>query len=189
MDAGAWWAAIYGVAQSRTRLKRLSSSSSRQKYSSSFLKWKRQKQNLFPRMGMEPWGGFRVVVGGGWCRCPAPSVPTGPPSIPAGRWMLALGVSLQPPLSFPLGGKGSPGGFQHLCQLQSWPGLLFALSILFSASPLSLLTKLVSEPIFPAPPSSGVPIPEWVDRTEGYGFAFPFLTAWMTCYTLRTYRQ
>ena len=58
-DGGAWWAAFYGVAQSRTRLKRLSSSSSRQKYSSSFLKWKRQKQNLFPRMGMEPWGGFR----------------------------------------------------------------------------------------------------------------------------------
>ena len=29
MDAGAWWAAIYGVAQSWTRLKRLSSSSSR----------------------------------------------------------------------------------------------------------------------------------------------------------------
>ena len=28
-DGEAWWAAIYGVAQSRTRLKRLSSSSSR----------------------------------------------------------------------------------------------------------------------------------------------------------------
>ena len=28
MDRGAWWAAIYGVAQSWTRLKRLSSSSS-----------------------------------------------------------------------------------------------------------------------------------------------------------------
>ena len=28
-DAGAWWAAVYGVAQNRTRLKRLSSSSSR----------------------------------------------------------------------------------------------------------------------------------------------------------------
>ena len=27
-DRGAWWAAVYGVAQSRTRLKRLSSSSS-----------------------------------------------------------------------------------------------------------------------------------------------------------------
>ena len=29
MDGGAWWAAVSGVAQSRTRLKRLSSSSSR----------------------------------------------------------------------------------------------------------------------------------------------------------------
>ena len=28
-DAGAWWAAVYGVAQSRTRLKRLRSSSSK----------------------------------------------------------------------------------------------------------------------------------------------------------------
>ena len=28
MDRGAWWAAVYGVTQSRTRLKRLSSSSS-----------------------------------------------------------------------------------------------------------------------------------------------------------------
>ena len=27
-DGGAWWAAVYGVTQSRTRLKRLSSSSS-----------------------------------------------------------------------------------------------------------------------------------------------------------------
>ena len=31
-DRGAWWAAIYGVAQSRTRLKRFSSSSSSQSY-------------------------------------------------------------------------------------------------------------------------------------------------------------
>ena len=29
MDVGAWWAAVYGVAQSQTQLKRLSSSSSR----------------------------------------------------------------------------------------------------------------------------------------------------------------
>ena len=28
MDSGAWWAALYGVAQSQTRLKRLSGSSS-----------------------------------------------------------------------------------------------------------------------------------------------------------------
>ena len=31
MDGGAWWAAVYGVAQSRTRRKRLSSSSSSRK--------------------------------------------------------------------------------------------------------------------------------------------------------------
>ena len=29
MDRGAWWAAVHGVAQSRTQLKRLSSSSSK----------------------------------------------------------------------------------------------------------------------------------------------------------------
>ena len=32
-DGGAWWAAVYGIAQSRTRLKRLSSSSSLSSYS------------------------------------------------------------------------------------------------------------------------------------------------------------
>ena len=31
-DLGAWWAAVYGVAQSRTRLKRLSSSSSKHQW-------------------------------------------------------------------------------------------------------------------------------------------------------------
>ena len=36
-DGGAWWASIYGVAQSRTRLKRLSSSSSSIGISSEFL--------------------------------------------------------------------------------------------------------------------------------------------------------
>ena len=30
-DGGAWWGAVYGVAQSRTRLKRLSSNSSKVK--------------------------------------------------------------------------------------------------------------------------------------------------------------
>ena len=41
-DGGAWWAAVYGVAQSRTRLKRLSSSSSRQIL---FLKNRRREKN------------------------------------------------------------------------------------------------------------------------------------------------
>ena len=39
-DGGAWWATIYGVAQSRTRLKRLSSSSSSILLSWSFNKFK-----------------------------------------------------------------------------------------------------------------------------------------------------
>ena len=36
-DGGAWWAAVYGVAQSRTRLKRLSSSSSSKMKQSSII--------------------------------------------------------------------------------------------------------------------------------------------------------
>ena len=39
-DGGAWWAAVHGVAQGRTRLKRLSSSSS----STSFLNYFRGKK-------------------------------------------------------------------------------------------------------------------------------------------------
>ena len=38
-DRRAWWAAVYGVAQSRTRLKRLSSSSSMQSASCKMLGW------------------------------------------------------------------------------------------------------------------------------------------------------
>ena len=50
---GAWWAAIYGVAQSRTRLKRLSSSSSS--------KWKRESASLLDKCVLdEPQGAFRI---------------------------------------------------------------------------------------------------------------------------------
>ena len=47
-DRGAWWAAVYGVAQSQTRLKRLSSSSSSSSKSSEhvFIGWL-----LWPRTG------------------------------------------------------------------------------------------------------------------------------------------
>ena len=38
-DGGAWWAAVYGVAQSRTRLKRLSSSSSSSSNPTPYLEW------------------------------------------------------------------------------------------------------------------------------------------------------
>ena len=37
-DGGAWWAAVYGVTQSRTRLKRLSSSSSSSKHRNEMIK-------------------------------------------------------------------------------------------------------------------------------------------------------
>ena len=37
-DRGAWWAAVYGVAQSRTRLKRLSSSSKYKYFNIRYLK-------------------------------------------------------------------------------------------------------------------------------------------------------
>ena len=42
-DGGAWWAAVYGVAQSQTRLKRLNSSSS-MKISPKELKWALNKE-------------------------------------------------------------------------------------------------------------------------------------------------
>ena len=48
-DGGAWWAAVCGVAQSRTRLKRLSSSSSRSKRWAELLpggSWYRHWQNV-----------------------------------------------------------------------------------------------------------------------------------------------
>ena len=55
-DGGAWWAAVTGVAQSWTRLKRLSSSSS------SSSRHQRQKHHRTPKSEREPtgghWGGF-----------------------------------------------------------------------------------------------------------------------------------
>ena len=45
-DGGAWWAAVYGVAQSQTRLKRLSSSSSNSNNSESLLE--RQYEDPLP---------------------------------------------------------------------------------------------------------------------------------------------
>ena len=54
-DGGAWWAAVYGVAQSRTRLKRLSSSSSSGKEPPS--QCKRHKRRKFdPWVGRSPGG-------------------------------------------------------------------------------------------------------------------------------------
>ena len=51
-DGGTWWASVYGVAQSRTRLKRLSSSSSGLN--------KRKKKDTY-----EFWGGHKQSMKGG----------------------------------------------------------------------------------------------------------------------------
>ena len=52
-DGGAWWASIYGVAQSRTRLKRLSSSSSGKESTSQCRRHKRFRFN--PWVRKIPW--------------------------------------------------------------------------------------------------------------------------------------
>ena len=58
-DGGAWWAAVYGVAQSRTRLKRLSSSSG----SGSVVKNQPTMQVLWEEMQVQSWVG--KIPGGG----------------------------------------------------------------------------------------------------------------------------
>ena len=47
-DEGAWWAAVYGVAQSRTRLKRLSSSSSSSMRHTQSIRWNWQERQPGP---------------------------------------------------------------------------------------------------------------------------------------------
>ena len=54
-DSGVWWAAVYGVAQSRIRLKQLSSSSSSNRGIVRKVSWPRERlQRLQPRV----WGCF-----------------------------------------------------------------------------------------------------------------------------------
>ena len=67
-DGGAWWAAIYGVARSRTRLKRLSSSSRRPFISLTCMTWTASRACLLilnitysSRLEWEDWGIFVVT--------------------------------------------------------------------------------------------------------------------------------
>ena len=166
----------------------------RQKSSSSSQKGKGRSKTCSPEWARGTWGGFGGFCGGfqNWSAvlelspictqwttfhpCWQVAVlpgrqPPGPASLPTRRERVAL------------------GGFQRLSRLQSWPSLLFALSILFSASPLSLLTGLVLEPSLPSPPSSGVLMPKWVDKIKNYAFVFSFRIARTSCYTLYIYRQ
>ena len=60
-DGGAWWAAVYGVAQSRTWLKRLSSSSSRSYgfYSSHVRMWELDHKEIW---ALKDWCFWSVVL-------------------------------------------------------------------------------------------------------------------------------
>ena len=57
-DRGDWWAAVYGVAQSRTRLKRLSSSSSTYLIASSLLLWLLFSRFSHLQLFATPWTGL-----------------------------------------------------------------------------------------------------------------------------------
>ena len=70
-DGGAWWAAVYGVAQSRTRLKRLSSSSSKRNT------WSPKPPSKFTHIllschrvrcppTLPPWENTAVLASGTW---------------------------------------------------------------------------------------------------------------------------
>ena len=60
-DGGAWWATVYGVAQSRTRLKRLSIAFRCQVQYGLNVKWKFKMlleefgASSFTKVGMDPW--------------------------------------------------------------------------------------------------------------------------------------
>ena len=60
-DGGAWWAVVYGVAQNRTRLKRLSSSSSSLLYATQ-LKEKRVSVDLFSFCHQPAKGPEQVIL-------------------------------------------------------------------------------------------------------------------------------
>ena len=78
-DRGDWWAAVYGVAQSQTRLKRLSSSSSCHNWREKHIALVVQTMNDFPVLSplhLTPWSHFVVKYSrgtseAGWefCRC------------------------------------------------------------------------------------------------------------------------
>ena len=71
-DGGAWWAAVYGVTQSRTRLKRLSSSSSRRSgkitgFTARFWKkWRGEANNSCP---WEEIAGIKMAWAPAYLKC------------------------------------------------------------------------------------------------------------------------
>ena len=73
-DGGAWWAAVYGVAQSRTRLKQLSSSSSGESWQSSVTSLTHHTTKYQKPQPSPVYSSDDIIVGGISC------------SLPAARW-------------------------------------------------------------------------------------------------------
>ena len=104
-DGGAWWAAVYGIAQSRTRLQQLSSSSSSAGLahravipSSSSLPW----GPAVSLGGTSPrWAVRWVVVNSGWTgavsSCSQPVIKGYHLSLGNGVYLLANGLNASPP--------------------------------------------------------------------------------------------
>ena len=88
-DGGAWWAAVYGVAQSRTRLKRLSSSSSVSLYASVFFRVFLLPSTTLPACLPLSSGHFSLLIS------VRPSLPPQPGSLFCVG--LCLCISLRPP--------------------------------------------------------------------------------------------
>ena len=115
-DREAWWAAIYGVAQSRTQLRRLSSSSSKKRDSFECLQqnWKRKRRarnlpsnhekafippyRLQPARLICPWGFSRQEYWSGLpCPPPGESSPSRDPAFVS--WVSCVGRQVSRPLA------------------------------------------------------------------------------------------
>ena len=83
-DGGAWWAAVYGVAESRTRLKRLSSSSSRSFRSTS---WNQDCREKYQWPQIRRW---HHPYGRKWRRTKQPLDES-----ERGEWKLGLKLNIQ----------------------------------------------------------------------------------------------
>ena len=84
-DGGAWWAAVYGVAQSRTRLKRLSNSNSVGKESA----YNAGDPGWIPRLGRAPGEGIGYPLLYSWASLVAQLVKY-PPAMQE-TWVQCLG--------------------------------------------------------------------------------------------------
>ena len=128
---GAWWAAVYGVAQSRTRLKRLSSSSSS---SRSIMSNSLQPHGLQPTWLLCPWGFSRQEYWSG-LPCPLPEDLPNPGTEPRSPSLQADSLQTEPPEKPKNARVGSLPLLQGISPIQeSNLGLLHCRRILYQLS-------------------------------------------------------